>query len=139
VTQIPDGFRELPSGKLMPIGIPFQPGNEESRRGGRPKGLARRIREMVGDDPARVANVLFDILENQSGKEKSSDRIAAAREILDRGWGRAPSYAPIIDGDPLNASEVDQAIREIANQLLSRRPPVPIADAEVVHDGADAN
>lgn len=87
---------------------------------------------MVGDDPARVANVLFDILENCSGKEKSADRIAAAKEILDRGWGRSPSYAPIIDGDPLEASEIDQAIREIANQLLARRAH-PSLEAEVVN------
>lgn len=129
--EVPDGFKRTAQGKLMPVGKPFGPGNVESRQGGRPKGLAKRIREMVGDDPGRVANVLFDILENQSGRERSSDRIAAAREILDRGWGKAPTYAPIIDGDPLEATAVDKAIQDIAAQLLRRAHPVE--DATVVN------
>lgn len=83
---------------------------------------------MVGDDPARVANVLFDILEDTSARD--TDRIAAAREILDRGWGKAPAYAPIEGGDPLEASELDKAIRDIADQLIARRG-YPVLDAKM--------
>lgn len=108
-------------GKFRPIGTPFTKENRptHSPGAGRPKGLARRIRDMVGDDPARVANVLFDILEDE--KCRPSDRIAAAREILDRGWGKAPAFAPIEGGDPLEANELDKAIRDIADQLIARR------------------
>jgi hypothetical protein len=93
------------------------------------RSLAGRIREMVGDDPARIANILFDILEDPNAR--NTDRIAAAREIFDRGWGKAPAYAPIEGGDPLEASELDQAIKDIAAQLVSRRAH-PVLDAHVI-------
>lgn len=116
-------------GKVRPVGKQFQVGNVESRLGGRPKGLARRIRDLVGDDPTRVANVLFDILEDSTAR--NADRISAAKEILDRGWGKAPSHAPIEGGDPLEANELDRAIRDIADQLVARRAH-PTLDAELV-------
>jgi hypothetical protein len=94
--------------------------------------LAKRIREMVGDDPARIANILFDILEDPSAR--NTDRIAAAREIFDRGWGKAPAYAPIEGGDPLEESDLDRAIKDIADQLTAKRAH-PTLEAVVVKDG----
>jgi hypothetical protein len=123
-------MRLCADGKLRPIGHgPFAKGNTLSGAGGRPKGLAKRIRDMVGDDPARVANVLFDILEDPEAR--NTDRIAAAKEILDRGWGKSPAYAPIEGGDPLEANELDRAIRDIADQLVARRAH-PTLDAQMV-------
>ncbi len=103
----------------------------EEKKRGRQLSVAVRIREMVGGDPARIANILFDILENVNGKERSSDRISAARELFDRGWGKAPSYAPIEGHDPLEASELDMAIRDIADQLVARRAH-PTLDAKLI-------
>lgn len=103
----------------------------EQKKRVRQKGVAMRIREMCGNDPGRIANILYDILENTSGKERSTDRIAAARELLDRGWGKAPAFAPIEGGDPLEASELDRAIRDIADQLVARRAH-PTLDAQLV-------
>lgn len=127
--DVPEGMRRDSDGKLRPVGTPFQAGNNVAKLGGRPKGLARRIRDMVGDDPARVANVLFDILEDPTAR--NADRISAAREILDRGWGKAPAYAPIEGGDPLEANELDKAIRDIADQLVARRAH-PTLDAQLM-------
>lgn len=129
VVEVPEGMRLCADGVLRPIGQQFAEGNTVSRLGGRPKGLARRIRDMVGDDPGRIANVLFDILEDPTAR--NADRIASAREILDRGWGKAPAFAPIEGGDPLEASELDQAIRDIADQLIARRAH-PTLDAQLV-------
>lgn len=126
---VPEGMRLCSDGVLRPIGQQFGPGNTISKLGGRPKGMARQIRDMVGDDPARVANVLFDILEDPSAR--NADRINAAREILDRGWGKAPAFAPIEGGDPLEANELDKAIRDIADQLVAKRAH-PTLDAVVV-------
>jgi hypothetical protein len=121
-------MRLCADGVVRPIGHkPFVKGNDGGR--GRPKGLAKRIRDMVGDDPARVANVLFDILEDPEAR--NTDRIAAAKEIFDRGWGKAPAFAPIEGGDPLEASELDQAIRDIADQLVARRAH-PTLDAQMI-------
>lgn len=118
---------EAPGGAIIPVGHRFTKDNQPQGRG-RPKGLARRIRDMVGDDPARIANVLFDILEDE--KAKDSDRISAAKELFDRGWGRAPAFAPIEGGDPLESSELDKAIRDIADQLIARRAH-PILNAKL--------
>lgn len=129
VVDVPEGMRMCSDGILRPLGNPFQPGNKIAKMGGRPKGLARSIRDMVGDDPARIANVLFDILEDPTAR--NADRIGAAKEILDRGWGKAPVYAPIEGGDPLEGNELDKAIRDIADQLIARRAH-PTLDAKLV-------
>lgn len=126
---LPEGLAVNKDGVVRPNGSQFKPGNATGKLGGRPKGLARRIREMVGDDPARIANVLFDILEDTGAR--NADRIAAARELFDRGWGKAPAYAPIEGGDPLEATELDKAIRDIADQLVARRAH-PTLDAEMI-------
>ena len=132
--DVPDGFRLCSDGVVRPIGSPFGVGNEGGRAGGRPKGLARRIREMVGDDPTRIADVLFDILEDPTAR--NADRINAAREIMDRGWGKAPTHAPVEGGDPLERSELDQAIMAIADQLVARRAH-PTIDARFVQAEID--
>lgn len=134
VVDVPEGMRRCSDGVLRPVGIPFQAGNQIAKMGGRPKGLARSIRDMVGDDPARIANVLFDILEDPTAR--NSDRIGAAKEILDRGWGKAPVYAPIEGGDPLEGNELDKAIRDIADQLVARRAH-PVLDAQLVQREID--
>lgn len=127
IVNIPDGHRMCSDGVIRPVGRLFEPGNN-GHGGGRSKGLARQIREMVGDDPTRIATVLFAILEDEH--ERSSDRIAAAKELFDRGWGKAPAYAPIEGGDPLESSELDKAIRDIADQLIARRH-YPVLDQKM--------
>lgn len=119
-------IEEVPDGEILDS---EQKAEIYTRKVGRPKDLARRIREMVGDDPARIANILFDILEDTEAR--NTDRIAAARELFDRGWGKAPAYAPIVGEDPLGASELDVAIRDIADQLVARRAH-PKLDAELI-------
>ena len=108
----------------------------ERQKAKRRQSMSSRIREMVGDDPARLANLLFDIAENISGKERSADRIKATTELMDRGWGKAPSYAPIEGADPLEKSALDMAIRDIADQLVARRAH-PTLDAKLIRREID--
>lgn len=103
----------------------------ERQRRKRKQSMSSRIREMVGDDPARLANLLFDVAENVSGKERTADRIKATTELMDRGWGKAPTFMPVEGGDPLGQSDLDQAIRDIADQLVARRAH-PRLDAELI-------
>ena len=131
-------MRRSANGKLIPVGNPLTSETAKEMavvRRGRPKGLAKRVRDMVGDDPERIVNVLFDILEDETARD--NDRIGAARELLDRGWGKAPAYAPILDTDPLEQSDLDKAIRDIAEQLVAKKAH-PTLDAEVVSDEAAA-
>ena len=66
-------------------GAGFKPG-QSGNPGGRPKGLARTVREVCGGSPLLLAQGLLEIAENPKARDR--DRIAAYRELLDRGWGR---------------------------------------------------
>jgi hypothetical protein len=68
-------------------GAGFKPGRS-GNPGGRPKGLARTVREVCGGSPLRLAQGLLEIAENPKARDR--DRVAAYRELLDRGWGKAP-------------------------------------------------
>jgi hypothetical protein len=66
---------------------PFPPG-VSGNPGGRAKGLQRRVRELVGDDGDKIAVFLAGVFNDE--KQKMTDRLEAARLLLDRGWGKAP-------------------------------------------------
>jgi hypothetical protein len=54
-------------------------------------------------------------------RAKASERIAAWRELADRGWGKAPAFAAIEGSDPLELGVIAQEIQEIADELAARR------------------
>ncbi|MBM2823523.1 MAG: hypothetical protein HW413_2269 [Thermoleophilia bacterium] len=55
--------------------------------GGRPKGLSRRVRELVGDDGHAIAEFMFTILSDET--ECTADRMEAAKWLADRGFGKS--------------------------------------------------
>jgi hypothetical protein len=65
--------------------------------------------------PLRLARGLLQIAEDPKA------RVAAYRELLDRGWGKAPTFASIEGEDPLGLSCLDAAIQTIADELRVRR------------------
>src|SRR5688572_18217360 len=100
------------------IGRPFPPG-VSGNPGGRPKGVARAFRDALGGSPALLAQVLLEIALDPKAHDR--DRIAAAREILDRGWGKAVGFADVEGANPLEQDEVQAEIRAIAEQLERER------------------
>jgi hypothetical protein len=54
-------------------------------------------------------------------RAKASERIAAWRELADRGWGKAPAFAAIEGSDPLELGVIAQEIQTIADELAARR------------------
>lgn len=68
--------------------------------------------------PAEAAQGLLEIARTA---KRDADRTAAWREILDRGWGKAPAFASIEGADPLEHDEVAQEIRAIAEALARER------------------
>jgi hypothetical protein len=99
-------------------GAGFMPG-QSGNPGGRPKGLAKTVREVCGGSPLRLAQGLLEIAENPKARER--DRIAAYRELLDRRWGKAPAFAAMEAGDPLELGPVAREIQQIADELRARR------------------
>ena len=97
---------------------PWKPG-QSGNPGGRPKGVAKTVREVCGGSPLILAQVLLEIALDPKARDR--DRIAAAREILDRGWGKAVGYADIEGADPLGHDEITREIKAIAEQLRAER------------------
>ena len=69
--------------------------------------------------PLLLAQVLFEIAVDPNARDR--DRIAAARELLDRGWGKAVGFADIEGADPLEMDAVAAEIKLIADQLRAER------------------
>jgi HEAT repeat protein len=94
------------------IGRPFAPG-QSGNPGGRAKGIAALAKEHAGD----ALRVLVEALADSSGQV----RIAAAREILDRGFGKALTMtADVTDRlDDVDDDTIDAAI-EAARFALAK-------------------
>jgi hypothetical protein len=63
--------------------------------------------------------MLLEIAENPKARDR--DRIAAASELLNRGWGKAPAFASIEGADPLEQDEIAEAISGLVDELSKRR------------------
>lgn len=83
--------------------MPGQSGNP----GGRPKGLSRRVRELVGDNGEVVAEYMFSVLSNET--ERTADRMEAGKWLGDRGFGKA---ALVVD-----MGVTEQAVLELLRGL----------------------
>jgi hypothetical protein len=70
----------------------FTPGRS-GNPGGRPKGLAKRVRELVGSDGERIATFFFDVMTDPT--ERTADRMEAARWLGDRGFGKVTTPAEL--------------------------------------------
>jgi hypothetical protein len=109
---------ENSAGTVRRIGRPFLPG-QSGNPGGRPKGVARTVREVCGGSPLRLAQGLLEIAEDP--KARPRDRIAAYSELLDRGWGKAPAFAAVEGSDPLELDDVSREIQRITDELSAGR------------------
>lgn len=92
----------------------FKPG-VSGNPGGRPKGVAAKAREHTG----RAIEVLVEALEDKDARM----RLQAAKELLDRGYGRPLTMTADVSNslDDLNDEQLDTAI-SVLGQLLSQEP-----------------
>ena len=95
---------------------PWQKG-QSGNPSGRPKGIAAIVKERT--DPSELVDILRDCANDP--RAKWSERIAAVRELADRGWGKAPAFAAIEGADPLELSAIAAEVQSIADELAARR------------------
>ena len=94
-------------------GAGFLPG-VSGNPGGRPKGLARRVRDLVGDDGAVIADYMLAVMRDD--RERTRDRLEAARFLADRGWGKpvqaveldVATLSPALDPDRLASLSTEE-------------------------------
>ena len=84
---------------------------------GRPKGIAATVKDRVS--PETLVDILVAVAHDD--RAKPAERIAAVRELADRGWGKAPAFAAMENADPLELGAIAQEIQGIADELAARR------------------
>lgn len=90
--------------------------------GGRPKGLAVRVRELMPEEELVAGMVKIAKGLKVAGQKPTIAEIIRAREWLaDRGHGKAPAFAPIEGENPLELGDVERAIDSTLDELAARR------------------
>jgi hypothetical protein len=132
-----------------PVEHRFKPG-QSGNPGGRPRGLARKVREVLGDDDGEalarfwaaimsgyVVNIDPETGARSHVKVEMADRISVSKLLAERGWGKPPAYAPIEDDDPLGttireeaeiAASFDARLDEVAERRKRREAAVAAAE-----------
>jgi hypothetical protein len=99
----------------------FKPGRS-GNPGGRPQGLARATRELVGEDGMALAQLWWDIARDETRRDR--DRLEASKLLADRGWGKAAVFSPQ-EGDPLDLAALEGAAEEFRTAILRLAPSEP--------------
>jgi hypothetical protein len=83
--------------------------------GGRPQGLAKATRELVGEDGTALAEFWWSIVQDDTRRDR--DRLEASKLLADRGWGKPAADEPQ-EGDPLDLAVLEGAAEEFRARVL---------------------
>jgi hypothetical protein len=78
---------------------------------------------LVGEDGMALVRLWWDIARDETRRD--SDRLEASRLLAERGWGKAPAYAAIEEGDPLDLADAEKAAEESGRRSCGS-PATPI-------------
>ena len=92
--------------------LPGQSGNP----GGRPKGLSRRVRELVGDDGESIAQFMITVMTDANAR--TADRLEAAKWLADRAFGKS-IQALDVEVRPYPAIDVTQLSDDDLEALIA--------------------
>ena len=108
----------------------FQPG-QSGNPGGRPKGLSRRVRELVGDDGYAIAEFMLKMMNDETAR--NADRIEAAKWLADRAFGRSVQAVDIdVNQHSLDISDFSTEDLRALRAIFERYSPDA---AELVESG----
>jgi hypothetical protein len=88
--------------------------------GGRPQGLAKATRELVGEDGHNLAEFWWSIVQDETRRDR--DWLEASKLLADRGWGKGAAYEPV-EGDPLDLADLEAAAEEFRARVMALVPP----------------
>lgn len=49
---------------------------------------------------------------------KTADRLEASKLLAERGWGKAPAFAPVEETDPLGLEQIEQAAEGFRAEVM---------------------
>lgn len=116
-------------GQRKVVGRPFRPG-QSGNPSGRPKALHELI-ELCRQHTPAVIKRLAEIVEK--GEERAA--VAAAKELLDRGYGKAKQVVEVSKQDVKTMS--DEELRQKAREIVAKYSGTEQQDIQTEQPAAD--
>jgi len=117
----------------------FQKGHPSN--GGRPKGIAAAVKELVGNNGEKCLEFLCKVMEGQLPGTKMRDRVDATKELLARGFGRSLEVHAhaLVDGEASDETRqlATEALLKLAAASAPKLPAQTVDAPASLPSGAD--